>query len=300
MLSTLIWLPVLGAALIGLYPRALSVKRSYFIAWLTAGLTFLWSIILVFQFDFQNPGLQFQEYFNWIAPLGLDYQLGVDGLSLPLVVLTGLLVWIAIQSSERDFLEKPAASASTEQTKQPYRLFYVLVLLLCAALMGAFLAHNLLLFFLFYEIELVPLYLLILLWGGERRGYAATKFLLYQALSGVILLAGFLSWAWFSGSSSFANAALKSKACVAGNADCWVWYQNAAGAISYLVTGCVCGGIYPSFSIAGWRRVEVRRVWTIAVWAELVSGCVDGGCTLVKCSSSDYGALWFAGSNCPN
>ncbi len=73
---------------------------------------------------------------------------------------------------------------------------------------GAFLAQNLLLFFLFYELELIPLYLLIAIWGGAQRNYAATKFLIYQSLSGVILLAGFLGWAWLSGSASFVTELL--------------------------------------------------------------------------------------------
>src|SRR6478672_8328415 len=133
--------------------------------------------------------MQFQEHISWIAPLGLDYRLGVDGLSLPLVVLNGLLIWTAIQSTP-------------EQVSRP-RLFYSLIFLLSAAVAGAFLAQNLLLFFLFYELELIPLYLLIVIWGGDRRGYAATKFLIYQALSGIVLLSGFLAWAWASGSNTF-------------------------------------------------------------------------------------------------
>jgi len=191
MLSTLIWLPVLGAALVGFWPRSLNPSRTHFAARAIAGLACVWTIVLIYRFDFQ-AGLQFQEHLTWIEPLGLDYQLGVDGLSLPLVVLNSLLVWLVIQS--------------TEELARP-RLFYALVLLLSAAVTGAFLAQNLLLFFLFYELELIPLYLLIAIWGGAQRGYAATKFLIYQALSGVILLVSFLGWAWLSGSATFAYGA---------------------------------------------------------------------------------------------
>ena len=140
-------------------------------------------------FDYQDAGLQFVERFSWIEPLGLDYQLGVDGLSLPMIILNALLVLLAVQATDRE-IERD-------------RLFYALLLLVSTAVTGAFLAQNLMLFFLFYELELIPLYLLILIWGGEKRGYAATKFLIYQALSGVILLAGFLSWAWFTKTGNF-------------------------------------------------------------------------------------------------
>jgi len=201
MLSTLIWLPVFGAAVIGFWPRPIKPKHTQFVALAIASLTFLWVALLVWQFDLQNPALQFQEYLAWIEPLGLNYQLGVDGLSLPLVALNSLLVWLVIQST-----------GETERL----RLFYALILLLSGAITGAFLAQNLLLFFLFYELGLIPLYLLILIWGGVHRGYAATKFLIYQSLSGVMLLTGFLGWAWLSGSATFAYDPLPAQALALG------------------------------------------------------------------------------------
>jgi NAD(P)H-quinone oxidoreductase subunit 4 len=86
-----------------------------------------------------------------------------------------------------------------------------LILLLSAGVTGAFLAQDLLLFFLFYEVELIPLYLLIAIWGGEKRGYAATKFLIYTALSGILILASFLGLVWLSGAPNFALASLNAK-----------------------------------------------------------------------------------------
>jgi NAD(P)H-quinone oxidoreductase subunit 4 len=184
MLSAIIWLPVLGAILIGVLPNF-----SRAVALAISGLTLVIAIAIATGFNYQNPGLQFIEHLNWIEPLGLDYNLGIDGLSLPLIVLNTLLVLLAVQATDKK-VERP-------------RLFYSLMLLVSAAITGAFLAQNLLLFFLFYELELIPLYLLIAIWGGEKRGYAATKFLIYQALSGMILLAGFLSWAWFTKTGNF-------------------------------------------------------------------------------------------------
>jgi NAD(P)H-quinone oxidoreductase subunit 4 len=184
MLSLIIWLPVLGAILIGISPVA-----SRTIALVISALTLLVSLAIASLYNYQVTGLQFVEHFSWIQPLGLDYSLGLDGLSLPLVILNSLLIFLAVQSTSKDI--------------ERSRLFYSLLLLVGAAVMGAFLAQNLLLFFLFYELELIPLYLLIIIWGGERRGYAATKFLIYQALSGMVLLAGFLSWAWFAKTGDF-------------------------------------------------------------------------------------------------
>jgi NAD(P)H-quinone oxidoreductase subunit 4 len=189
MLSTLIWVPILGAAIIGFLPGNVSASRIRLGALAITGSLVLWTIFLIAQFDLINPGLQFQEYLPWNETLGLSYQMGVDGLSLLMVALNSLLTWIAIYSS-------------SEQTQRP-RLFYALILLVSGGVAGAFLAQNLLLFFLFYELELIPFYLLISIWGGAKRSYAAIKFLIYTAVSGALMLATFLGLVWLSGSSSF-------------------------------------------------------------------------------------------------
>ncbi|WP_299404333.1 NADH-quinone oxidoreductase subunit M [Acaryochloris sp. IP29b_bin.148] len=190
MLSVLIWFPCLAAVIIALLPKSLDLQRVRLSALWLSGITLLWTLGLVIQFDISNPSLQLQESFPWLTDLGLDYQLGVDGLSLPLLVLNSLLTWLAIYSSRVD-------------TKRPH-LFYALILLISGGVAGAFLAQNLLLFFLFYEVELIPFYLLISIWGGAQQGSAATKFLLYTATSGGLILAGFLGVIWFSEASTFA------------------------------------------------------------------------------------------------
>ncbi|MDJ0702197.1 MAG: NADH-quinone oxidoreductase subunit M [Leptolyngbyaceae cyanobacterium MO_188.B28] len=194
MLSLLIWLPIFGAVVIGLLPNQVSALRIRQGALAITGIVLLWTLGLVTQFDLNNPGVQLQEYFPWIEVLGLDYSLGVDGLSLVLVGLNSLLTWIAIYCSDVN-------------TNRP-RLFYALVLLVSGGVAGAFLSQNLLLFFLFYEVELVPFYLLVAIWGGVKRGYAATKFLLYTAVSGALILAAFLGLIWLADASSFAYDSL--------------------------------------------------------------------------------------------
>lgn len=189
MLSALIWIPILGAALIGFWPSAVSSKIVRNLALAMAGITLILSVILAAQFDINASQLQFAEFLPWIDVLGLNYNLGVDGLSLPLVILNALLTGVAIYSTD-EFIRRP-------------RIYYSLILLIMGGVNGAFLAQNLLLFFLFFEVELIPLYLLIAIWGGERRGYAATKFLIYTAFAGIVLLASFLGTVWLSGASSF-------------------------------------------------------------------------------------------------
>ena len=189
MLSALVWLPLLGAVLISFWPGLVNAQRSRLIALFATTATLLWTLALSSQFDPANVGMQFSESFPWLENLGLTYTLGIDGISLPLVALNSLLGWIAIYISDRS-IQRP-------------RFYYSLVLLIISAVAGTFLAQNLLLFFIFYELELIPLYLLIAIWGGARRGYAATKFLIYTAVSGLLILAAFLGVTWLSGSETF-------------------------------------------------------------------------------------------------
>jgi NAD(P)H-quinone oxidoreductase subunit 4 len=184
MLSVLLIVPIIGAALAAWWPGQ---TRS--IASAVALAVIAWTVLLLTKFNLAEPGMQFVEDFVWIKSLGLSYKLGIDGLSLPLVALNSLLTWVAIYSSD-------------EKIDRP-RLYYSLILLLNAAVTGVFLAQDLLLFFISYELELIPLYLLIAIWGGQKRAYAATKFLIYTALSGALILAAFLGLAWLGGSHSF-------------------------------------------------------------------------------------------------
>jgi NAD(P)H-quinone oxidoreductase subunit 4 len=195
MLSVLIWIPILGAALIGFLPSGTAFQNRLRSASLSiAGLVFLWNLFLLFKFDISTPGMQLQEYLPWIETLGLNYTLGVDGLSMPMLLLNSLLTWIAIYGTNNEI-------------KRP-RLFYSLILLVSGGVAGAFLTENLLLFFLFYEFELIPFYLLISIWGGEKRAYAAIKFLIYTAISGALVIASFFGMVWLTGSTSFNYAAL--------------------------------------------------------------------------------------------
>lgn len=185
MLTALLLIPLLGVVLIATIPKPGSSRT---IAAVSALVMFGWSLYLLVNSDISGT-LQWQEYYTWIEPIGLSYSLGVDGLSLPLVVLNGFLTIIAIYTN----------GLKVER----YRLYYSLLLLIAAGINGALMAQNLLLFVIFYELELVPFYLLINIWGGEKRGYAATKFLLYTACSGLLVIAGVLGIGFIGGTPTF-------------------------------------------------------------------------------------------------
>jgi NAD(P)H-quinone oxidoreductase subunit 4 len=141
------------------------------------------------QYDIQNPSLQLVERYSWIPQLGLNWSVGVDGLSMPLVVLTGFVTTLAIFAAWNIKI-KP-------------RLFYGLMLVMYSAQIAVFLAHDLLMFFMLWELELVPVYLIISIWGGGQRFYAATKFILYTALASIFILVAALALAFYGDTVTF-------------------------------------------------------------------------------------------------
>jgi len=189
MLSVLLILPIIGALAVMLYPKQAKTTQLRQVALLATLAPLAWTIYLFSQFDLNTGGFQFSEFMPWLEPIGLNYHLSVDGISLPLVFLNSFLSAIAIYSTNVK-IERP-------------RLYYSLILLVNFGVAGALMAQNLLLFFLFYEVELIPFYLLISIWGGEKRGYAATKFILYTAVSGLLIIAGFLGLAFLNQSGNF-------------------------------------------------------------------------------------------------
>ena len=188
-LSLLLLIPFLGTTALLLWPSDPAPGRMRAIAITTLALQLLWSVRVLLLFDPHLPGMQLQEAVSWVSMIGLDYRLGIDGLSLPLVLINGALTLVSAVCT-RDISQRP-------------RIYFALLLLISGAVNGAFLADNLLLFFLFYELELIPLWLLISIWGGTGRAYAATKFLIFTAVSGVLILGAFLGLALFTGTVDF-------------------------------------------------------------------------------------------------
>ncbi|HSR47690.1 MAG TPA: NADH-quinone oxidoreductase subunit M [Anaerolineales bacterium] len=187
-LSLLTFLPLAGVVILALLPR----DRTGLMRWtalLTSLAVFVVSLAVLVRFDPEVPGLQMTERISWFRLAGLDveYFLGIDGLSILLVLLTTLLMALAIVSTW---------SAITERVRE----FMIFFLLLEIGMIGVFLAQDLFLFYVFWEFTLVPMYFLIGMWGGERRIYAAVKFFLYTMAGSILMLLAIL-WLGIEGGS---------------------------------------------------------------------------------------------------
>jgi NADH-quinone oxidoreductase subunit M len=184
-LAVMILLPTLAALVVALIPR----RRSELVYPLALTLSFLPLAMVLYvlvKFQVGVPGYQFTQQVLWYEPLGISWHVGVDGISLLLLVLTALLFPVAI-----------AASKSVEKN---VKMYMVAMLLLETGMLGVFVALDLLLFFAFFEITLVPMYLLIGIWGSGNRVYAAVKFFLYTALGSALMLTGIIWLGTISGS----------------------------------------------------------------------------------------------------
>ena len=180
MLTLIIFIPLLAALVLLLVGKD-DTRTIRNISVGAAGLTFLLSLALLLRFDSAQLGMQFTETHAWVPMLHINYQLGVDGISLWLVVLTAFISLIAVCFSlDRDV---------------GFRNFMALLLALEAGTLGVFVALDLILFYVFWELMLVPTYFLIGIWGEGRRIYATTKFVLYTLVGSLFMLLGII---WLS------------------------------------------------------------------------------------------------------
>ncbi|WP_411288075.1 NADH-quinone oxidoreductase subunit M [Phenylobacterium sp.] len=192
-LSLITYAPLLGAAaililrLFGGRDEARAVNASKWIALVTTLAVFVLSVLLVARFDPSDPGFQFLEEVPWFA--SFSYRMGVDGISILFVLLTAFLMPLCIAASWRSI-----------ETRVPE--YMVAFLLLETLVIGVFCALDIVLFYIFFEFGLVPMFLIIGIWGGQRRVYAAFKFFLYTLLGSVLMLAAILAMIGVSGTSS--------------------------------------------------------------------------------------------------
>ena len=184
-LTLIVFLPLAAAVVVLLAPKG----WSRWIAVAASLADFGLAIAAFAAFDRSASGYQLVEKLSWIPQYGVSYFLAVDGISLPMVVLTGLLTLVAVLASWRLNLRVNA--------------YFSLMMLLETAMMGVFTSLDLLLFFLFWELELAPMYLLIGIWGGPRREYAAMKFVLYTVAGSVFMLVGIFALYFAAGRNSF-------------------------------------------------------------------------------------------------
>ncbi len=179
LLSLILFTPLVGAAVL-MFVNKRSENAIRWIANLFAFASFLVSLPLWFYYDYTNPSYQFLERASWIPAIGAEYHLGVDGFAVLLILLTTLMGTIAVLSSW---------TAIKERVKE----YYIFLLILQTGMLGAFVSLDFLLFFLFWEVMLVPMYFLIAIWGSDRRLYSAIKFFLYTLAGSVVMLLGILA-----------------------------------------------------------------------------------------------------------
>src|SRR5213080_623489 len=178
LLSIILFLPLAGALVLLLVDKE-KPNAIRWIANVVAFLGFAVSIPLWFKYNSVNPEFQFVERAQWIPSIGAEYFLGVDGFSVLLILLTTMMGFIAVLSSW---------TANTDRVKE----YYIFLLVLQTGMLGAFMSLDFLLFFLFWEVMLVPMYFLIGIWGSDRRLYSAIKFFLYTLVGSVVMLLGIL------------------------------------------------------------------------------------------------------------
>lgn len=196
-LTTIILLPIAASLLIPVLPD----KDGKTVRWysLIVGLIDFVLIVAAFYtgYDFNEPGLQLVESYPWVPQLDLKWSVGADGLSMPLILLTGFITTLAIL-------------AAWPVTLKP-KLFYFLMLAMYGGQIAVFAVQDMLLFFLVWELELVPVYLILAIWGGKKRQYAATKFILYTAGGSLFILVAALTMAFYGDTVTFDMRAIANK-----------------------------------------------------------------------------------------
>ncbi|HEY8394375.1 MAG TPA: NADH-quinone oxidoreductase subunit M [Thermaerobacter sp.] len=187
-LSLILGVPALGALITMLLPReakqAIRVLGTVVLAVPLVLVAAVWA-----GYDPTVPGPQFVERYDWIPSLGAQYFLGVDGISLALVALTALVA--------------PLAAIASWNIEHRAKEYWVLLQFLVVGIFGVFLALDYLLFYVFFELSLIPMYFLIGIWGGPRRDYAAIKFFIYTLVGSIVLIVGILALYFLTGANSF-------------------------------------------------------------------------------------------------
>jgi NAD(P)H-quinone oxidoreductase subunit 4 len=196
-LTFIILFPIAASLLIPLIPD----KDGKTVRWYALIIGLIDFVVMVYafytQYDFSNPGLQLVESYSWVPQIDLKWSVGVDGLSMPLVLLTG-------------FITTLATLAAWPVTFKP-KLFYFLLLAMYGGQIAVFAGQDMLLFFLVWELELIPVYLLLAIWGGKKRLYAATKFILYTAGGSLFMLVAALAMAFYGDTVTFDMRAIAAK-----------------------------------------------------------------------------------------
>ena len=279
-LSWLIFFPLIGAALVVLLPRAAD-RATRMVATAVALAELAFSLPLWWRLDLKAVGWQFAEKRDWLPVLGASYHLGVDGISVLLALLTTVITAISVIG---------AYTAVDKRGKE----FYALVLALEALMLGTFFSLDLLLFYVFWEAMLIPMYLLIGVWGGPRRIYAAVKFFLYTMAGSVLMLVAIL-WLYVLQKSATGVATFDLDAfyalAIPGGAQTWLFL---AFAVAFAIK-------VPMFPLHTWlpdAHVEAPTAGSVILAAVLLKmgtyGFLRFAMPLFPVASAHF-APWIAG-----
>ena len=227
-LTLMVFLPVAGALVMMVIPKAEEQLLKVVALGATLGSAAI-GVAILFRFNYgESAKLQYVVDKSWIEVISSRFTLGIDGLSLPLVALTLLVTPLVIIYSWDHFPEPRNPKA-----------FLILILVLHTGMLGSFVAQDLILFFVFFEIVLLPMYFMIGVWGGEERQYAAIKFFLYTLFGSALMIVSFLAVFFVAGGHTFSMAGLAQG----------VAQRNAAGTLAASTQFLIFGGMFMGFGI---------------------------------------------------
>ena len=209
------FLPLVGVAVMMAFPKTDEAIHKV-IALGTSLVVAAIGVVLLFDFDYDNAGeMQWSVTHDWINIIDTQYAIGIDGISLPLVLLTMLITPLVIVYSWNHFPEPHNPKA-----------FLMLILVLHTGMIGTFVARDLVLFFVFFEVVLLPMFFMIAVWGGPDRRYASLKFFLYTLFGSALMLVSFLALYFLAGGETFSIVGLSDAVAANGvsrNAQIWIF-----------------------------------------------------------------------------
>jgi NADH-quinone oxidoreductase subunit M len=215
LLSWITFLPLIGAALIlpvlglraaGVLSRGAADQVSRVLTLIASGFTLVLALFLWRVYDPGNPALQFVQQARWIPAYNIEYFVGVDGISITLVILSALISFIATIAS-MPWWPGNAHLDDHHFTKQAVPGYMAMLLILQTGMLGVFVAMDMFLFYVFWEVMLLPMYFLIGIWGGARKEYAAIKFFLYTLAGSVLMLLAIIGL-YYNGPTEVVNGQL--------------------------------------------------------------------------------------------
>ena len=272
LLSLVTFLPLLGAALIACLHNDAKQNARWIALWTTL-LTFAVSIPIWTSFDKSNPGFQFLEEAAWLGPI--KYKMGVDGISMLFVILTTFLMPLCIL-------------ASWESVEERVKEYMIAFLVLETLMLGVFCALDLILFYLFFEAVLIPMFLIIGIWGGKRRVYASFKFFLYTLLGSVLMLLAMMAMYWQAGTTDIPTM-MTTK--FAASSQGWLW-------LAFLASFAVKMPMWPVHTWLPDAHVEAPTAGSVILAAILLKmggyGFLRFSLPMLPIASHDFAPLIYA------